>query len=90
MILGAGLGYLVHYSGSLWPAIVAHFLNNAMAVCLAAWFGAEWVQEEMVAMGAWEFSVYLNAAVALPVAWMGFKWLQKRTVTTNGHPTTVS
>jgi uncharacterized protein len=90
MILGAGLGYLVHYSGSLWPAIVAHFLNNAMAVCLAAWFGAEWVQEEMVAMGAWELSDYLNAAVALPVAWMGFKWLQKRTVTTNGHPTTVS
>ena len=23
MILGAGLGYLVHYSGSLWPAIVS-------------------------------------------------------------------
>jgi uncharacterized protein len=32
MILGVLFGYLVVYSGSLWPAIVAHFVNNAAAV----------------------------------------------------------
>ncbi|MCX2573740.1 CPBP family intramembrane glutamic endopeptidase [Pedobacter sandarakinus] len=35
MLLGAGFGYLYFYSGSLWYAIAAHFINNAYAVCLA-------------------------------------------------------
>ncbi|WP_316799150.1 CPBP family intramembrane glutamic endopeptidase [Pedobacter frigidisoli] len=35
MLLGAGFGYLYYFSGNLWYAIVAHFLNNAYAVCAA-------------------------------------------------------
>ena len=35
MLLGAGFGYLYYFSGSLWYAIVAHFINNAYAVCAA-------------------------------------------------------
>lgn len=31
-ILGAFFGYLVYYSKSMWPAIWAHFFNNALAV----------------------------------------------------------
>jgi uncharacterized protein len=32
MLLGVLFGYLVVFSGSLWPAIVAHFVNNSAAV----------------------------------------------------------
>lgn len=32
MVLGAGFGYLVVWSGSLFPAIFGHLLNNAMAL----------------------------------------------------------
>lgn len=32
MLMGAYLGYLFLWSGSLWPGIVAHFLNNGLAV----------------------------------------------------------
>lgn len=32
MILGVLFGYLVLWTGSLWPAIIAHFINNAAAV----------------------------------------------------------
>lgn len=32
VLLGAGLGYLVWWSGSLWPALIAHFANNALGV----------------------------------------------------------
>ncbi len=32
LILGLLFGYLVVWSGSLWPAIIAHFINNAAAV----------------------------------------------------------
>lgn len=34
MLMGAYLGYLFLWSGSLWPSIVAHFINNGMAVVL--------------------------------------------------------
>ncbi|PWS32702.1 CPBP family intramembrane glutamic endopeptidase [Pedobacter paludis] len=35
MLLGAGFGYLYYFSGSIWYAMLAHFLNNAYAVCAA-------------------------------------------------------
>jgi len=31
-ILGVILGYIVYYSGSIWPAVAAHLLNNGMAL----------------------------------------------------------
>ena len=33
-LLGAALGYLFLFSGSIWASIVAHFINNALAVLL--------------------------------------------------------
>ena len=33
-MLGAALGYVFYYSGSLWHNVLLHFLNNAMVVCL--------------------------------------------------------
>ena len=35
MFLGLLLGYLFYYSGSLWPSILMHFVNNGTAVVLA-------------------------------------------------------
>ncbi|WP_293311180.1 CPBP family intramembrane glutamic endopeptidase [Pedobacter sp. UBA5917] len=35
MLLGAGFGYLYYYSGNIWYSMLAHFLNNAYAVCAA-------------------------------------------------------
>jgi hypothetical protein len=34
MLLGAALGYLFVWSGSLWVPILAHFANNALALIL--------------------------------------------------------
>ncbi|MFN5620180.1 MAG: type II CAAX prenyl endopeptidase Rce1 family protein [Flavobacteriales bacterium] len=39
MLMGAVLGYLVIWSGSLWTAILAHFINNATAFLLFQWYG---------------------------------------------------
>lgn len=33
LLLGALLGYLYYWSGSLWLSCAAHFANNALAVC---------------------------------------------------------
>lgn len=37
LLLGAGFGYIYFWSGSLWYAMFAHFLNNAYAVSIA-WY----------------------------------------------------
>lgn len=37
-LLGAMLGYMVYYSGSLWPAIFAHFCFNATSVVGAYYY----------------------------------------------------
>ena len=34
MIMGAFLGYLYLWSGSLWPSMLAHFVNNGIATLL--------------------------------------------------------
>jgi len=39
MIMGALLGYMVIWSGSLWTSIAAHFVNNATAFIMFQYFG---------------------------------------------------
>jgi uncharacterized protein len=72
MLLGAAFGYLVAYSGSLWPAVLGHFVNNAGVVVAAWWMGSEWLNEglEPQPLTSWGSSDWLHAAVALTVlAW---------------------
>ena len=63
--------------GSLWPAVMAHFVNNAGTVVQAKVFGAEWIRQEMNASGPWEaqdFGIAALCAVGLGVTW----WTMRR------------
>ena len=40
-LLGAFLGYLYYWGGSLWYPIAAHFANNAMAILFTYWYDHE-------------------------------------------------
>ncbi len=51
-ILGAIFGYLVYYSNSLWPAIWAHFVNNALAVTAIFYISKGDLSEEVEKFGA--------------------------------------
>ena len=44
MFLGVVLGALYWYSGSLWPSIVAHFVNNAVQV-VAVSYAPKYISE---------------------------------------------
>ena len=44
MFLGMVLGALYWYSGSLWPSIIAHFVNNATQV-IAVSYAPEYIEE---------------------------------------------
>jgi membrane protease YdiL (CAAX protease family) len=70
--LGALLGYLVLYSGSLWAAIAGHFLNNTLAVILYYLVENGQVQQDPTEQGSW-----LQALLFLPV-FVLFIWQFKR------------
>ena len=68
MLIGAALGYLYHYAGSLWAPIVAHFTNNAAAVITAfmAYNGYTSIDFDLIGTGdTWYLSV---ASVAVCLA----------------------
>lgn len=71
MIIGAALGYLYCYTGSLWAPIIAHFTNNAAAVITAflAYNGYTSINFDLIGTGdTWYLSV---ASVAVCLALMG-------------------
>jgi membrane protease YdiL (CAAX protease family) len=45
MVLGIVLGALYWYSGSLWPGILAHFLNNAVQIVMV-YYNPDFVDKE--------------------------------------------
>ncbi len=68
MLIGAALGYLYCYTGSLWAPIIAHFTNNAVAVISAflTYNGYISVNPDLIGTGdTWYLSV---ASVAVCVA----------------------
>lgn len=67
MLMGAFLGYLFVWSGSLWPSIFAHFVNNGMAV-LTVWLANNgYVSEDIDKVGVnpdeWIYAVVSFIAV---------------------------
>ena len=70
MLIGAALGYLYCYTGSLWAPIIAHFTNNAMAVVTAflSYNGYTSIDFDLIGTGdTWYLSV---ASVAVCLALM--------------------
>ena len=39
--IGLFFGWLRWMSGSIWPAVLAHFVNNTLAISMAIWFGPD-------------------------------------------------
>lgn len=80
VVVGAGLGYITVASGSMWPAIAAHFLNNLLATLLNGW-AADW---SPVAAG---IAYNLFALVFFAAGLLGAAlYLQKRPAAFRLHP----
>ncbi|MGY8917002.1 MAG: CPBP family glutamic-type intramembrane protease [Flavobacteriales bacterium] len=78
VLLGAGFGYMVVASGSLWPAVLGHFVNNASAVFAAWWLGPEWVAEGMnPSSGTWGVAEAITALMGASMILGSVMWLKK-------------
>lgn len=75
LVLGALLGYLLVWSGSLWLPILVHFINNATIV-LMSYFGSEnGTLEAMENLGkaeTWGYGI-VSAVVSGVIIWMLIK-----------------
>lgn len=51
LLLGMIFGYMVYFSGSLWPAIFAHFTNNTLAVIATFYINSGKLSDEANTLG---------------------------------------
>lgn len=64
MLMGAYLGYLFLWSGSLWVSITAHFINNGMAVFLIWLSNRGVIRADLDKMGANQ-SEWISVVISL-------------------------
>ncbi|MBE7175690.1 MAG: CPBP family intramembrane metalloprotease [Mucilaginibacter polytrichastri] len=67
MVLGALFGYLVYWSGSLWPGIFAHMLNNGMAVLSTYLYQQKIIQTDPDTAFFPFYSYFLSIALTIAV-----------------------
>lgn len=63
-LLGFFLTYIVHYSGSIFTAISAHFINNSIAVLAIYFVGSESLNEKVMSGGD-EISILIYGIISL-------------------------
>ncbi|HNQ12809.1 MAG TPA: CPBP family intramembrane metalloprotease [Bacteroidia bacterium] len=72
MLLGALLGYVFYWSGTIWLPVLLHFLNNAISVLAEYLMQHNIVQHDLNTLGA-DDTIYITV-ISLPIlTWMILK-----------------
>ncbi len=92
MMLGALLGYLLVWSGSLWLPIIAHFVNNASIVMLMYFFqnGTINVDPDKLGTDGEMVSVVVSVIVVSGFLWLVHKNEKRKIYLTTGVSSGVS
>jgi uncharacterized protein len=77
-MLGILLGVIYWYSGSLWPAIIAHFLYDALLIVLA-YFNPEMINDDAAVVKAANLALMgvVSLALVTAIVW----WMVKQSTT---------
>lgn len=76
--LGILLGAIYWYSGSLWTAIVAHFVYDALVILLV-YFNPEMMKEDKTGAAA---NIALIGSISFVMVVLLIEWMRKKTTTT--------
>lgn len=69
--LGIMLGYVFYYTNNLWYCIVAHFINNGIAITAMYWLTQ--TGRDMQKVMEYNFPVWVGALALLPMIWLFMK-----------------
>lgn len=88
MILGVLFGYMVVWSGSIWPAVVAHFVNNAAAVIFFYLFQHQMTDGTLENIGKGSHGIYfaLTSIIITLVLMFAFRKMGKKQSLQTGNP----
>jgi len=76
LLLGVMFGYLLVWGGTMWLPIIAHFLNNALAVIALYFVDRELLSPKIEEYGATSESYYL-AAISLVLVLFFMFWIKR-------------
>ena len=81
MLLGAWLGYLFVWSGSLWLPIVAHFVNNTAAIVLTWLYQEQVIGLDADAIGTQNdtIAVAVSLVFTISLTWLIYRRQKMRT-----------
>ncbi len=80
-VLGILLGVIYWYSGSIWTAMLAHFVYDALLIIVAYFYPAMINEENTVKMS----SIALTAAFSFTLVALAVNWMIKHSKTTYGE-----
>jgi membrane protease YdiL (CAAX protease family) len=84
MAIGALLGYLFYWSGSIWIAVFGHFVNNAMGVLLSFFIQRGAIEEDVENIGRSENGYIYIAASLIIVSLFLFRAYKNRIISRKG------
>lgn len=58
LLLGALLGYLYAWSGTLWTSMIAHFINNAAAIIVSYYLSNGILHDDVTETANWQFALF--------------------------------
>ena len=78
MLLGVLFGYLVWWSGSLWTSMLAHFINNLMAVIFYYLYNKQLISKSVDSFGATSATFVWAILSAIVVSGIIYIFYKKR------------
>jgi membrane protease YdiL (CAAX protease family) len=72
-LLGVMFGYLLVWSGTIWLPIFAHFVHNAVAVCIFSLIHKEVISEDMEVFGSSFSDVPVTIVATVASVWLLWK-----------------